>query len=390
MSSTYYPLIGIDQNHNEHSREWPGVNAKDAARLMAERYGYIEVLSGVADQKRGSSRIHHRMSLFKAPQAAFRKGAATTALADQLSSKLGRESIKPLIAASRSQGVVFTLIDRDGKVPKLQISASPFANISSAALEDLREFARERPDIFIRALQQETPKDQLQQKDQDDPLKGKKIQDIVLAMLPQMPSTFDIDQFAERVKAAGYTVLSNDRTRLQNAIFYAIDKKGQVERVGRGRYKVVEEFRHPRANGDARPPIEPEPVIIDIQPPPPVPPPPPLELSYTPAAPITVPPPVDPILSPDAFSPHALVATILDLASQAAVGPDDPLILAEQLNRACAAFENSVLDAVASLTASVKPIVEQLTKTSATRRALIQSFTTQAQPEPPKPDGAQS
>jgi hypothetical protein len=359
------------------------LNAKDAAKKCAMRHGYIEVLSGVADQKRSGNgtQIYYRMPLFKDEHFTFNVPGTQSPLAHLLTQKLERyalKEIRPLIEMGRTRGIAFTLTEKEGK-SILHITPMAHCTVKKPELDSLRDLARDNMALFIEALGGEkaspkaTESTPIAGAAAPDPLKGKKLQDITLMLLPQMPTPFTLDDFIDRLRAAGFTELVTQRPRLQGAIQYAIDKK-QVTRDGRARYKVVEEYRHRRANGEA--PKEPEVIVT----PPPVAESPTqqpeinLALQIPPQTVIEVPPPAQPA---PVFNAQTLVATVLDLASQAAAGNDDDDMaqLAAGLKEASELCVSNVLNAVSALTDKVQSVVDRLSKQANARQALIRSLT---------------
>lgn len=367
MTVPYFPLIGIDRDRNEHPFEWPGLNAKDAAKKGAQRYGYPEVLSNVADQKRsGNGHIYNRMPLFKDETASFKSPADKSALAQLLAEKLKQKApkdIRSLIDTARARGMTFTVTEKQGKRPTLHITALAHSTVEKSTLDTIRDLARDHVALFIEALEAEKAPP-AEPPPPTDPLKGKTQQELVLQILPQMPKPFTLNIFIERVKAAGYVEYAQDRSKMQNAVTYAI-KKGRVISAGHGKYAVVDQHRH--INGEA-----PKDPIIESTPPPitPVQEPEPEVPLQIPRTVIEVPPP-EPVLNM-----QALTATVLDLASQAASARDDDIAsLAAALNEACKLCESTVLDAVSALTDKVQLVVERLNKQAAARHALIRSLT---------------
>jgi hypothetical protein len=383
MSSVpYFPLIGLDKNGNEHPKEWPGKSPEDAAENLAAKYGYVEVKSGVSSLKQGKNGggNYYRKSLFK--EANGSSGPASP-LAQELTAQLEREAVKkiqPLLDNLRGRGITFTVIETkraNGTVKKsVLINPVPLiCNVTIKELGGIKDKIRENMDPFIKAIEQDSAPAESAPTPGADPLKGKTQREIVLSLLPQMPSPFSIDDFLERLKAAGYEQLADQRERMQNALVYCV-QKAEVIRHGRATFEVVEEFRHRRANGEARkdtPVIEPTvqpvpiaPVVVTplIQQPEPE-----LTKPAPQATAVTMP------ASPAAFSAQ-LASTVLDLVTQAATSDeDDTGDLAGKLHEACQQFETTMLEAVAALTATVQPVVERLNKRAAARQILIRSLT---------------
>lgn len=398
MSSTpSYPLIGIDHNRNEYPKEWQGRNAEDAAERLAQHYGYIKVLSGFQGQKRGSngSGIYNRKTLFERQGGAYKIPSANAALADVLgrhAEALGRrlvEETKPVIDSLRERGLSFTLLQVDGKT-KLKMVPLVTCTVSERERGKIKDLVRENMATFIEALEAEAAAaNGPQEKSQEpvDPLKGKTIQDIILSMLPQMPTPFTCDDLIARLQAAGFAEFAEDRPRVTSNIHYAITK-GQVEQAGRAKYRVKEEFRHRRAAATEPPkqpdsPKEAAPVVETAQPPALPDPQPdlPLEMLQVPREVIVVPAPPEPepepqpALVPAVVNAHqVLVATLLDLASQAATGDDDIVSLAKNVSDGVEQFQNIVLDGLTALTNTVQPFMELLNKRAAAKREFLRSL----------------
>lgn len=402
MSTTYYPLIGIDWNHNEKQREWPGINYEDAARSMGERYGLSEVVSNYIGQKRGGngSGMYNRKPLWKAavpPSGSLKPPSANPTLSEVLTQQADvlnqriLEKTLPLINSLRARGLEFKLVNGNG-TPILRMEPTTLCSVTNKELGQIRDLVRENKNHIISVLEAEAKPSKPQEPPvPTDPLKGKKIQDILLSMLPQMPTPFTVADLADRLRAAGYTEFAADRTRLTSSIHYAIIKE-QIETAGRGRYRVKEEYRHRRAASEH--PLreayesavggtpEKEPVIEAITPDPQ--PELPLESLQPPRDVIEVPAPPEPQpererepASPAIDARQALVATVLDLASQAAAGDDELVLLADKVDEAFAQFENSTLDALATLGAAVKPFVAQIRRRAAAKQALLRSLSDQ-------------
>ncbi len=406
-STTYYPLIGIDWNRNEKLKEWPGISWEDAATKLAKRYDFVEVLSNATGQKRGGSGtgMYNRKPLYKAPATA---GAgkllpATPTLKDLLTSRSALPGLRlmkapALIKLLRPQGFIFELKYIDGR-RKMNVSKQVTSSVTNSELDQVREIVKERKDEFVEALATEVEEGQAPapsnlSPEPADPLKGKKLKDVILSMLPQMPTPFTVDDLADRLRVAGYNQLSEERMRLLSSIHYA-KKNGHVLPKTYGKYEVTEACRHRRhppeqpkqAAADATVQSEPNKVVpapdaeVDqisveaYQPP--------REVIEVPAPRASTSlPPSDSGLEPSPRIPvpniqSPLVGMVLDLASQAAAGQDDNAAVAEKLMAAGQQFETTMLDAVAALTASIKVVADQLHHRAATRKALLQSLTGQ-------------
>jgi len=424
MALEYFPLIGIDASRNEHSFEWPGKNWDEAARSGAMRYSYLKVLSNYAGQKRGGngSGMYNRKVLYEAPQHEGLNGSAEMlpdipllpGIGGQRADILALRLIKQpseLIQKLRGYGFVLYLKDVEGKT-KLFNDRRVTCAMTKPEIGQVNDLVRERRREIIAAIEAEehAPNPPDETEENDDPLKGRKIQDIMLSMLPQMPTPFTTDDLVSRLKAAGFTEFAADRTRVNGNIQYAITKK-QIESAGRGKYRVVEAFRHRRSDHPLREAYDsamgeaaekqPEPIIatpepqpelpleslqpprevIEVGPPPPdpqpkfnlqtalrvieAPPEPPLQTQRTP----------QPIVNPQA----ALIATVLDLASQAAAGGGDTASLAAQANTALEQLQSDVLNAIDAFTCAFQPLIEQWNKQAATRQALVNSLTCPAE-----------
>ncbi len=419
-STTSYPLIGIDWNRNETAREWPGRNWEDAANGLAMRYGFAEVLSNFTGQKRGGNGLgmYHRKPLYKAPES--KRGGlngsgkllpAAPTLGDLLSprSKLPSLSLMnapALIKVLRPQGFVFELKYIDGK-RKMIVDKQITSSITNAELDQVLDIVKARRKEFVEALASEPDQEDEAQADTGsnpstepaDPLKGKKLKDVILSMLPQMPTPFTVDDLADRLRVAGYNQLSGERMRLLSSIHYA-KKNDHVLQKSYGKYEVTEACRHrrhppeqpkeaPDATVASEPTVAPSPnprsdeISVEACLPP-------REVIEVPApqASNSVPPPLAALAAPDSESSpripmpniqSPLVGMVLDLASQAAAGADDNAAVAEKLMAAGQQFETTMLDAVAALTASIKVVADQLHHRAATRKALLQSLTGQPQ-----------
>lgn len=400
---TYYPLIGFDIDRNEYPKEWPGKNWEDAAEALGKRFGYIEVKSNFSGQKRGGngSGMYNRKPLWKPaepPKEALKIPVAPphvlegllTQTPDAFGLRLVKEPHK-LIEMLRDRGFVFELYQRNGK-SGFSIDRRSTCVVTDAELGQIRDLLRERRTALIDALQEETAGKTTDAEEPVDPLKGRKIQDIILAMLPQMPTPFTCDDLIARLRAADYAEFANDRARVTSNIQHAITKR-QVEPVSRGRYRVKEEFRHRRAASES-PPEHPlreafesaigeEPAVGPVGTPPVDPQAGlPLELFQPPREVIAVAPPepepepqIQPETAPLVNGHRVLVATLLDLASQAvADGGDDMLSLADKLDEAFQQCESSVLDALTVLRATAKPLVEQARSRAAAKQTILRSL----------------
>lgn len=413
MSLTYYPLIGIDASRNEHQFEWPGKNWEEAARSGAMRYSYLKVLSNHAGQKRGGngSGMYNRKPLYEAPLPELLNGSAEilpanpafAELAGQRADIAALRLIKQtpeLIEKLRGYGFVLYLTEVDGQT-KLLNDRRVTCGMTKPEVAQINDLVRERKREIIAAL--ETEKDAQNSppevEENGDPLKGKKIQDIMLSMLPQMPTPFTINDLTARLKAAGFTEFATDRARVVSSIHYAITKK-QVESVERGKYRVVEAFRHrrPASENPLRdaydsamgwtPEKQTDPVIEPVTPA--AQPELPLESLQPPREVIEVAPPEpqpQPVLDAEQIQPvldaqQMLIAAVLDLASQAATSDDDILLsLAANVDEAAEQYQNIMLDAVTALTATIKPFVEHVRKRHAAKQALLRSLAIQPKNE---------
>ncbi len=404
-SQTYYPLIAIDWHRNETHREWPGANWEDAAAKCAKRYGCAEVLSNATGLKRGGngSGMYNRKPLYKAPAPPPQLDLpAAPTLADLLSPRshapgLSLMKAPELIKMLRSQGFIFQLKYVGGK-RVLFMDKQLTSSVTNSEFGQARELVRARKQEFIEALEIESDDAHggamgaIAATEPHDPLKGKKLGNIMASMWPQMPSTFTVDDLADRLRVAGYVELSKERTRLLSSI-HGARKAGHVESVSYGKYKVTDECRHRRQPAeqpieqqltDARPELavqaEPKPHETSL----------PLEAYQPPREIIEVPAPEVSALAPtpradcvQVPSKPPVIATIqaplvdmmLDLASQAAATHDDNEALAEKLAAAGQQFETSMLAAVDALTNSIKAVADQLNHKAATRKALVQSLT---------------
>lgn len=409
MSLEYFPLIGIDASRNEHPFEWPGKNWEEAARSGAIRYSYLKVLSNYAGQKRGGngSGMYNRKPLYEAPLPEVLNGSAEilpanssfAELAGQRADIAALRLIKhtpELIEKLRSYGFVLYLKEVDG-LTKLFNDRRVTCGMTKPEVGQINDLVRERRREIIAAL--ETEEDAQRPAaavgENGDPLKGKKIQDIMLSMLPQMPTPFTIGDLTARLSVAGFKEFAADRARVASNIQYAITKK-QIASAGRGKYRVVEEFRHRRAASEyplkdaydsatgATPEQQPDAIIEPVTAQPEL----QLESLRPPRAVIEVPAPEPepepepaPVTAVDAQ--RMLVATVLDLASQAAAaGEDDMLSLASKWKEAVEQCQNAVLDALTALSAAGKPFMEQVLKRHAAKQALLRSLAI-----PPKNEG---
>lgn len=397
---TYYPLIGIDQNGNERSREWPGRNWEDAAEKLALRYGFAEVLSNFSGQKRGGngSGVYNRKPLYKAPALPLLNGSGKdTSPALTLADLLDKPSMitslglvkdtRALIETMRAHGFVFELKHVAGKRPTLMMDRRITCSIGKPELGKITDIVRQHRNKFIEALEAEaaesnaTPSTPPPPEDPSDPLKGKKLGDIMLAMLPQMPTPFTADHLIDRLRAAEYLELAENRSRVLSAIHTAI-AKGHVAKSGYAKYQLTEAFRK---RGETEIPAN-EPVVSVVSDP--ITPeaqanPLSLESFQPPRGVIEVPAPMETEPEPTglASNPQALlIASVLDLASQAAVGDDDMAALAVTLNDARQQFESAMLAAVDALSSIVKRVEDQLNKRAAARKTLLQSLVNHNEP----------
>ena len=378
MAVPYFRLIGIDRDRNEHPFEWPGLNAIDAAKKGAQRYGYTEVLSGESGQKRGNNgaAIYYKKLLFKDETVVPKDPDAKITLADLTVQRARKMAIPKLIELARAKGITFTLTEQPGKPAKLKIQPLAHCTAKKIEVDEIRDLARESMSLFIDVLQgeKEIPCKSPEPTAATDPLKGKTQSELVLQILPQMPAPFTLENFIERIRAAGYEDLAKQRARLQNAIQYSI-KKGWVRRLAYARYDVMEEYRHRRANGEAPNkvatlPSDPIPLVVATPVNTPI-----LDVS-TMQVPQTLTEVPATMPSPPTLTMQSLVGTILDLASQAASDSTDPSLLADRLTEAYQQFESAMLDALSTLTSTVKPIVEQLKDQAITRKAIVRSLNT--------------
>ncbi len=150
---------------------------------------------------------------------------------------------------------------------------------------------------------------------------------------------------------------------------------GEVQRLGRARYTVREEFRHRKAKATPAVPIP----VVSIESVVPVEPPTePIVLVDPGLASILQDVPPQPVAEPEsviAAQPAANpMALLLELASQAVSGTDDADDLGEKITEACQVFVTSMMDAVTAFEAVVKPIGDKLTKQKQARQALIRSL----------------
>lgn len=410
-SQTHYPLIGIDWHRNESHREWPGRNWEDAAAQLAKRYGFAEVLSNAIGQKRGGngSGMYNRKSLYKAPappaqllNAGARDLPAAPTLTDLLSphSKLTGLSLMKapeIMRVLRSQGFIFQLKYISGKrifFMDKQLTSS----VTNSEFRQARDMVWARKQEFVEALEHESDDGHgslgaaVATEPSDDPLKGKKLVKIMASMWPQMPTPFNVDDLADRLRVSGYVELSKERTRLLSSI-HAAKKSGHVVWISYGKYSVTEECRH-RRHAPEHPKEQPEAVAkpevaVEAEPNPPETSlpleayQPPREIIEVPAPQASIPAadtlpasisvPSKPTAIPNVHAP--LLDIMLDLASQAAVSQDDNSALAEKLAAAGQQFETSMLAAVDSLTSAIKAVADQLNHKAATRKALVQSLT---------------
>jgi hypothetical protein len=372
MSTHSFPLIGIDRSGNQHEFEWPGASEKDAAEKGASFRDYVKVLSN--DKRRKLQNYRKPLFESKSPSGIFtRPKSALALLLEDPFLKTGSAIVQYL----RSKGFSVSLVD-DKKTGKLAVHLTPGPNCK-VKIDDrdaLRNFVRPNTQLIIDTLRAETSPAPEPPSD-TDPLKGKKLREIVLSVLPQMPTPFTKNDFAARLKAANYTVLAEDGSRVQNAITYCTRSGGEVTGVGRGKYAVREQFRHRKAaqpNQVASVPmadlspeadaIDPHTVKaseagfrVDDEP----------QRASSAAQAKEV-----PVAAPESTIqsvPPLVAVVLLDLASQAVAGPDDAGDLAAKLTEACATFESTMLDAVSALTATVKPVVERLNKQKSARQA---------------------
>lgn len=392
MSSTipYHPLIGIDKNLDEHPFEWPGKNPIDAAEHGAVRYGYIKVLSGDQRQKRGrnGTNMYHRKPLFTAPQAAARASTISDLLG--LSAESFRESLNkrplPVIESLRQRGFSFSLVKNGGGKISLLMTPLITCTVKESDKGAILDLVRENKASFIEALQVEAAIKHAPQapepEEPPDPLKGKKLQEIMAAMLPQMPTPFTVDHLSERLKAAGYLELAEQRTRLLSNIHYAISK-GLAARAGYAKYRRVapEPTQQPvidTAVEQIAPPLDVSQPELDLTALVPT-----RDIIHVdaPAPPTRPEPPSAPTPSPEpavaapVLTMQTLAATVLDLASQAAASDDDTAALAAKLGDAFQQFENVMLEALTALTSASRPVIDQLNKRATAKQALLRSLT---------------
>lgn len=395
MSLESYPLIGVDRNNNEHHIEWQGTTAANAAKRVGILYKYTKVLSGSAGMKRGpnGNGIYHRKELW----AAAPKFNFTEETLEQKVKAFNEQMVKnpqPLIRWLHERGLDISANEYKGK---LRVCARPLVTCTLTKEERgmVGDLIRENVSTFIEALEGDSApppgagdKTTGEPKDQPPPdeLKGKTLQEVILSMLPQMPTPFTVDDLLERLKASGYIALSEQRTRVHSNIYRYVNRiPGQ-----RGKYQVAEAYRRRRATveetrkEETTPPQPPEPEILAS---------PPTELDAQSLVPprevVEVPPPPREPEMPEeiVIAPLAqerviaaapfptAVTTLLELATQAATEIPDSASLSLKLNEACQQFENSMLEAVGTLTQSVKHVAEQLNKQARMRNTLLQSLT---------------
>ena len=399
-----FPLIGIDHNKNEYTREWQGRNAEDAAQQLAQFYSYVKVLSGDNNQKRsGNGGTYFRKPLYEAPIVnGFAKGITLGDAMDTGPSsvlfalRMVREP-KEMIAILRNQGYKFGLKERAGD-RRISLSAGrlKISPVGERENGQIMDFIRDHTNGIIDALVIEeneqngaAPHEGLpDEPPAPDPQKGKTMQDILLAMFPQMPTPFSVDDLLDRMRLAGYTELAEERHRIQSNVHYAISK-GQIQKLGRGKYAVVEEYRHRRATPDEspkEPPKAPDPVVEVAQPEPPDP-----NLSLELLTPprdvveVAAPPEPEPAPEPElAAAPEPppvvpaprqqqnVAAALLDLASQAMLG--DMTDLASAIQEATQEYEDRQLESLSTLTNKLNSIANSLRKRDATRQAILGSL----------------
>jgi hypothetical protein len=352
MSTQSFPLIGIDRNGNQHEFEHPGTNARDAAQKAAGLRGFVQVLNN----DKGNRLAFYRQPLFKSEYPPRQKSPLALLLEDQLL-KTG----PAIIAHLRSKGCEVSLIEKHGKTI-VRVMPLAVCKVKMDDLDALRNFVKPNTALIVEALRAEAANKQAPETpEEEDVLKGKKQRDIVLAMLPQMPTPFTRMHFIERLKHAGYHAFAANTKKVQNALVYCCREDGEITRDGHGQYVVREQFRHRKHETQATE------TQIAVEPP----------AEIKPAPSPTIEPATTVVPSPTVSEPSALnpLLNLLDLASQAASGTEDGTDLAATLTQACEVFESTMLDAVAALTAAVKPIADRLNKQNLARRALVNSLT---------------
>lgn len=386
MSTHSFPLIGIDLSGNQHEFEYLGASAIDAAKKGAQMRGYIEVRSADKRLRRSGNGdgIYYGKPLFKAEPSNpifTRPKSAFALLLEDPFLKTGPAILKHL----RDKGFSVTLVD-----DKVKLTPGPNCKVRIEERGALRNFIGPNTQLIIDALRAEATSTAPEKVDKD-PLKGKKLREIVLSILPQMPTPFTKEDFLIRLRAANFTLLAEDGAKIQYAITYCTREGGEVAGVGRGKYSVREKFKHrktptqpklvtlPTAELSSEEAVAFDPVktsesAFRVDEPEPTP-----QESETPVAAPTIqttPPTVNPLVA------------LLDLASQAAAGADDAADLAAKFTEARATFESTMLDAVSAFTAAVKPMVETLIKQNTFRQALARSLTATSPGNPGVIDGS--
>lgn len=362
MSTQSFPLIGIDRNGNQHELEYPGLNARDAAKSAANIRGFVQVLSN----DKGKRLANYRQPLFKS-EASTTFSRPKSALALLLENQLLKTG-PAIVDYLRSKGCDVSLVEKNGKV-SVKVTPLAICRVKMDDLDALRNFVRPNTPLIVETLRAESEKTAAAEAPTEtDILKGKKQREIVLAMLPQMPNPFTKTHFIERLKHAGYHDLAANAKKVQNALSYCTREGGETINAGHGQYEVLEQFRHRKpAELPSKPPaVVVSPPVIE-QPPAQIPTP------ITPEAASVSEATSEAVVEPSS-TVNPLIA-LLDLASQAASGTDDAADLAAKLTEACAVFETTILDAVSALTAVVKPVADRLNKQNRARQALVTSLT---------------
>ncbi len=377
MSTQSFPLIGIDVSGNQHEFEWPGTTEKDAAMNGAQFRNYVKVLS--RDKRNGLK--NYRKSLFETEPSNVIFSRPKSPLALLLENpflKTGPAILEHL----RDKGLSVNLVeDPDTGNTSVKLIPMPNCKVKMDDRAALRNFVAPNRQLIIDALRAENSKNARAEASKSapetpgdtDPLKGKKLRDIVLSILPQMPTPFTKEDFIARLRAAKYNLLAEDDAKIQNAITYCTRAGGETVGVGRGKYAVREEFKHRKTPPKltVQVPIAellPEEAAVlvkasemdvgidDAQP------------SVSPESPVAAP---EPIIQ----SPVNPLAALLDLASQAVAGADDTADLVTRFEEATGVFENAMLEAVSAYTAPAKALVERLRSQNAARQALARLLT---------------